>query len=184
MKSQENTKSGTKQAAKIGFASLGCPKALVDSERIITQLRAEGYELSHSYDGADLVIVNTCGFIDSARDESLETIGDALNENGKVIVTGCLGARPEVIRKKYPNVLAITGPQAYESVISAVHEALPPVHDRRQARREYGAERWRRWRPERHRRRRPHQLGVHHDALLLQLLVVVGVRLQAARQER
>ena len=129
MKSQENTKSGTKQAAKIGFASLGCPKALVDSERIITQLRAEGYELSHSYDGADLVIVNTCGFIDSARDESLETIGDALNENGKVIVTGCLGARPEVIREKYPNVLAITGPQAYESVISAVHEALPPVHD-------------------------------------------------------
>ena len=129
MTAQQNIKSGTKQAAKIGFASLGCPKALVDSERIITQLRAEGYELSHSYDGADLVIVNTCGFIDSARDESLETIGEALNENGKVIVTGCLGARPEVIREKYPNVLAITGPQAYETVIDAVHQALPPQHD-------------------------------------------------------
>ena len=118
-----------KQAHKIGFASLGCPKALVDSERIITQLRAEGYELSHDYTGADLVIVNTCGFIDSAREESLETIGEALNENGKVIVTGCLGARPEVIREKYPNVLSISGPQQYETVINAVHEALPPQHD-------------------------------------------------------
>lgn len=118
-----------KQSRKIGFASLGCPKALVDSERIITQLRAEGYELSHSYDGADLVIVNTCGFLDSARDESLETIGDAMNENGKVIVTGCLGARPEVIREKFPNVLSISGPQQYESVIDAVHKALPPEHD-------------------------------------------------------
>jgi ribosomal protein S12 methylthiotransferase len=114
---------------KIGFASLGCPKALVDSERIITQLRAEGYELSHDYQGADLVIVNTCGFIDSAREESLETIGEALVENGKVIVTGCLGAQPEAIREKYPNVLSISGPQQYETVINAVHEALPPQHD-------------------------------------------------------
>ena len=111
---------------KIGFASLGCPKLLVDSERIITQLRAEGYELSQSYDGADLVIVNTCGFIDSARQESLETIGEALADNGKVIVTGCLGARPEVIREQFPNVLSISGPQQYETVINAVHDALPP----------------------------------------------------------
>lgn len=125
----QNKNNNRKQGAKIGFASLGCPKALVDSERIITQLRAEGYELSHSYDGADLVIVNTCGFIDSAREESLETIGDAMKENGKVIVTGCLGARPEVIREKYPNVLSISGPQQYETVIDAVHEALPPQHD-------------------------------------------------------
>ena len=118
-----------KKAPKIGFASLGCPKALVDSERIITKLRAEGYELSHDYNGADLVIVNTCGFIDSAREESLQTIGEALNENGKVIVTGCLGAQPEVIREKYPNVLSISGPQQYETVIEAVHDALPPQHD-------------------------------------------------------
>ncbi len=116
-------------APKVGFVSLGCAKALVDSERILTQLRAEGYEFSPGYEGADVVVVNTCGFLDSARDESLAAIGEALSENGKVIVTGCLGARPEVITDKYPKVLAVTGPQQYESVISAVHKALPPRHD-------------------------------------------------------
>ncbi|WP_420962080.1 30S ribosomal protein S12 methylthiotransferase RimO [Brucella sp. IR073] len=116
-------------APRVSFVSLGCPKALVDSERIITSLRSEGYEISRKHDGADLVIVNTCGFLDSARDESLQAIGQALNENGKVIVTGCLGAEPEVIRQKHPKVLAITGPQAYESVMAAVHEAAPPAHD-------------------------------------------------------
>ncbi len=116
-------------APRISFVSLGCPKALVDSERIITRLRAEGYEIARKHDGADLVVVNTCGFIDSARDESLQAIGSALSENGRVIVTGCLGAEPEVIRQKHPNVLAITGPQAYESVMAAVHEAVPPAHD-------------------------------------------------------
>lgn len=114
---------------KVGFVSLGCPKALVDSERILTQLRAEGYDFSPSYEGADVVIVNTCGFLDTARDESLAAIGDALAENGKVIVTGCLGAKPEVIREKFPNVLSITGPQQYESVLNAVHAAVPPKHD-------------------------------------------------------
>jgi len=114
---------------KVGFVSLGCAKALVDSERILTQLRAEGYDFSQDYRGADVVVVNTCGFLDSARDESLSAIGEAMAENGKVIVTGCLGAKPEVIRKKYPNVLAITGPQQYESVVSAVHQAVPPKHD-------------------------------------------------------
>jgi ribosomal protein S12 methylthiotransferase len=116
-------------APRVSFVSLGCPKALVDSERIITRLRAEGYEIARKHDGADLVVVNTCGFLDSARDESLKAIGDALSENGRVIVTGCLGAEPEVIRDKHPNVLAITGPQAYESVMAAVHEAAPPAHD-------------------------------------------------------
>src|SRR5688572_3451403 len=106
-------------APKVGFVSLGCAKALVDSERILTQLRAEGYEFAPEYKGADVVIVNTCGFLDSARDESLGAIGEALAENGKVIVTGCLGARPEVIREKYPNVLSITGPAQYESVVDA-----------------------------------------------------------------
>ena len=114
---------------RISFVSLGCPKALVDSERILTRLRAEGYEISRKHDGADLVVVNTCGFLDSARDESLNAIGSALSENGRVIVTGCLGAEPEVIRQKHPNVLAITGPQAYESVMAAVHEAAPPAAD-------------------------------------------------------
>lgn len=116
-------------APRVSFVSLGCPKALVDSERIITRLRAEGYEISRKHDGADLVVVNTCGFLDSARAESLDAIGSALSENGRVIVTGCLGAEPEVIREKHPNVLAITGPQAYESVMAAVHEAAPPAHD-------------------------------------------------------
>ncbi len=116
-------------AAKISFVSLGCPKALVDSERIITRLRAEGYELSRKHEGADLVIVNTCGFLDSAKAESLAAIGEALAENGRVIVTGCMGAQPTEIEERYPNVLAITGPQQYESVIEAVHRAAPPKHD-------------------------------------------------------
>jgi ribosomal protein S12 methylthiotransferase len=114
---------------RISFVSLGCPKALVDSERIITRLRAEGYALVPKHDGADVVIVNTCGFLDSAKAESLAAIGEALAENGKVIVTGCMGAEPEAIRAAHPGVLAITGPQAYESVVNAVHEAVPPLHD-------------------------------------------------------
>ena len=116
-------------APKVSFVSLGCPKALVDSERIITRLRAEGYELARRHDGADLVIVNTCGFLDSAKQESLGAIGEAMAENGKVIVTGCMGAEPEQIEKAYPNVLSITGPQQYESVLDAVHRALPPLHN-------------------------------------------------------
>ncbi|WP_375659993.1 MULTISPECIES: 30S ribosomal protein S12 methylthiotransferase RimO [unclassified Bartonella] len=114
---------------RISFVSLGCPKALVDSERIITRLRSEGYEISRQHQGADVVIVNTCGFLDSARKESLANIDEALKKNGKVIVTGCLGADPDAIRQTYPNVLAITKPQAYESVIEAVHTAIPPIHD-------------------------------------------------------
>ncbi|HLS84022.1 MAG TPA: 30S ribosomal protein S12 methylthiotransferase RimO [Arenimonas sp.] len=114
---------------KVGFVSLGCPKALVDSERILTQLRVEGYQIVPSYDAADVVVVNTCGFIDAAVEESLDAIGEALAENGKVIVTGCLGKRPEQIRQAHPDVLAITGPQDYDSVMSAVHTALPPKHD-------------------------------------------------------
>src|SRR5213080_5581549 len=116
-------------APKVSFVSLGCPKALVDSERIITRLRAEGYELARKHDGADLVIVNTCGFLDSAKQESLGAIGEAMAENGKVIVTGCMGAEPEQIEAAYPGVLSITGPQQYESVLEAVHRALPPVHN-------------------------------------------------------
>lgn len=116
-------------APKVSFVSLGCPKALVDSERIITRLRAEGYELARQHTGSDLVIVNTCGFLDSAKAESLAAIGSALKENGKVIVTGCMGAEPESISSAYPDVLAITGPQQYESVVNAVHKALPPKHD-------------------------------------------------------
>lgn len=116
-------------APRISFVSLGCPKALVDSERIVTRLRAEGYELSRQHEGADLVIVNTCGFLDSAKAESLAAIGDALKENGKVIVTGCMGAEPEQIRDVHPGVLAVTGPQQYESVLEAVHTAVPPKHD-------------------------------------------------------
>jgi ribosomal protein S12 methylthiotransferase len=116
-------------APKVSFVSLGCPKALVDSERIITRLRAEGYELARKHDGADLVIVNTCGFLDSAKQESLGAIGVAMAENGKVIVTGCMGAEPEQIEKEYPGVLSITGPQQYESVLDAVHRAIPPLHN-------------------------------------------------------
>jgi ribosomal protein S12 methylthiotransferase len=116
-------------APKVSFVSLGCPKALVDSERIITRLRAEGYELARKHDGADLVIVNTCGFLDSAKKESLSAIGEAMAENGKVIVTGCMGAEPEQIEVAYPGVLSITGPQQYESVLEAVHRAVPPAHN-------------------------------------------------------
>src|SRR3974390_62899 len=116
-------------APKVSFVSLGCPKALVDSERIVTRLRAEGYELTREHAGSDLVIVNTCGFLDSAKAESLAAIGGALRENGKVIVTGCMGAEPESISCAYPDVLAITGPQQYETVVDAVHKALPPQHD-------------------------------------------------------
>jgi ribosomal protein S12 methylthiotransferase len=115
-------------APKVSFVSLGCPKALVDIERIITRLRAEGYELARDHQGADLVVVNTCGFLDSAQAESLAAIGKALNENGKVIVTGCMGAEPEKITDAYPGVLAVTGPQQYESVVEAVHRAVPPRH--------------------------------------------------------
>ncbi len=114
---------------RIGMVSLGCPKALVDSERILTRLRAEGYAISPDYAGADAVIVNTCGFLDSARAESLEAIGEALAENGRVIVTGCLGAEPELISGAHPQVLAITGPQQYEQVLDAVHAAVPPCPD-------------------------------------------------------
>ena len=114
---------------RIGFISLGCPKATVDSERILTRLRAEGYAITDRYDEAGLVIVNTCGFIDEAVDESLEAIGEALDENGKVIVTGCLGAREGLVETAHPNVLAVTGPQAYEAVMAAVHAHLPKPHD-------------------------------------------------------
>jgi ribosomal protein S12 methylthiotransferase len=114
---------------RIGFVSLGCPKALVDSERIITRLRAEGYELSSSYEGADAVVVNTCGFLNSAKEESLAAIGEALAENGRVIVTGCLGAEPERIRAAHPQVLAVTGPHQYEAVVEEIHKAVPRPHD-------------------------------------------------------
>src|SRR6267142_2893562 len=116
-------------APKVGFVSLGCPKALVDSEGILTRLRAEGYAISPSYDGADLVVVNTCGFIESAVRESLDAIGEALEENGRVIVTGCLGAKGDLVREAHPNVLAVTGPHALQEVMTAVHEHLPKPHD-------------------------------------------------------
>jgi len=119
----------SKSNPKVGFVSLGCPKALVDSERILTQLRVEGYDIVPTYDKADVVVVNTCGFIDSAVEESLDAIGEAMAENGKVIVTGCLGKRPEQIREQFPDVLSISGPQDYQSVMGAVHAALPPKHD-------------------------------------------------------
>ncbi|HEY0721985.1 MAG TPA: 30S ribosomal protein S12 methylthiotransferase RimO [Gammaproteobacteria bacterium] len=114
---------------KVGFISLGCPKATVDAERILTHLRAEGYQIVPSYDDADLVVVNTCGFIDAAVEESLDTIGEALAENGKVIVTGCLGAKEDVIRAAHPQVLAVTGPDSLQQVMAAVHDHLPPHHD-------------------------------------------------------
>jgi ribosomal protein S12 methylthiotransferase len=122
-------KTVNRKPPKVGFVSLGCPKALVDSERILTRLRAEGYEVAASYGAADLVIVNTCGFIDAAVDESLQAIGEALAENGKVIVTGCLGAQPHKILERHPQVLKITGPQRYEEVVASVHEHLPPRHE-------------------------------------------------------
>ncbi|MEY3269776.1 MAG: ribosomal protein methylthiotransferase RimO [Pseudomonadota bacterium] len=114
-------------APKVGMVSLGCPKALVDSERILTQLRADGYALSGDYAGADVVIVNTCGFLDSAKAESLEAIGEAMAENGKVIVTGCMGHEADSIRARFPDVLAVTGPQQYDEVVAAVRDAAPPV---------------------------------------------------------
>jgi ribosomal protein S12 methylthiotransferase len=116
-------------APRIGFVSLGCPKALVDSERILTRLRAEGYQVVGSYEDANLVVVNTCGFIDDAVHESLDAIGEAIARNGRVIVTGCLGARPETITARHPSVLKVTGAHAYEEVVAAVHEQLPPLHD-------------------------------------------------------
>ena len=112
---------------RVGMVSLGCPKALVDSERILTKLRAEGYEMSGDYAGADVVLVNTCGFLDSAKEESLEAIGEAIAENGRVVVTGCMGKEADLIRARFPQVLAITGPQQYEEVVAAVHDAAPPV---------------------------------------------------------
>ncbi|MGJ7457329.1 30S ribosomal protein S12 methylthiotransferase RimO [Halomonas sp. RA08-2] len=114
---------------KVGFVSLGCPKALVDSERILTQLRTEGYEIVPSYDDADVVVVNTCGFIDSAKAESLDAIGEAIAENGRVIVTGCMGVEEGAIRDVHPSVLAVTGPQQYEQVVNAVHDVVPPRQD-------------------------------------------------------
>jgi ribosomal protein S12 methylthiotransferase len=125
-------KSSPKKAAKapkVGIVSLGCPKALVDSERILTKLRSEGYEISPTYEDANVVIVNTCGFLDSAKQESLEAIGEALAENGKVIVTGCMGGDEKVIRAAHPSVLAVTGPHQYEAVVNAVHAAAPQIHD-------------------------------------------------------
>src|SRR3954454_20099174 len=116
-------------ARKVGFVSLGCPKALVDSERILTQLRAEGYLISPTYENADLVVVNTCGCIDSAVEESLDAIGEALEENGKVIVTGCLGAKGDVVRKTHPEVLAVTGPPATDEVMQPVPAPAPQPHD-------------------------------------------------------
>ncbi len=119
----------TKAPPKVGFVSLGCPKALVDSERIITKLRSEGYEIAANYDGADVVVVNTCGFLDSAKAESLEAIGEAMAANGRVIVTGCFGVEESRIREAHPGVLAVTGPHQYEQVVEAVHDAVPPLHD-------------------------------------------------------
>ena len=128
-KTSSKAKSKSAAAPRVGFVSLGCPKALVDSERVLTQLRAEGYEISSSYDGADLVVVNTCGFIDSAVEESLDAIGEALAENGKVIVTGCLGAKGDIVKQTHPQVLAVTGPHALNEVMGAVHTHLPRPHD-------------------------------------------------------
>jgi ribosomal protein S12 methylthiotransferase len=124
-----SSESSSSPAPRVSFVSLGCPKALVDSERIVTRLRAEGYELSKSHSGADVVVVNTCGFLDSAKAESLQAIEAGLKENGKVVVTGCMGADPSDILGKFPAVLAVTRPQDYESVVEAVHRAAPPAHD-------------------------------------------------------
>jgi ribosomal protein S12 methylthiotransferase len=130
MKKQESSDyTQVPEAPRVGMVSLGCPKALVDSERIMTQLRSDGYQLTDSSKGADLVIVNTCGFLDSAKAESLNAIGEAMNTNGRVIVTGCMGATPDEITEKYPNLLALTGPQQYEQVVSAVHQHQPIAHN-------------------------------------------------------
>jgi ribosomal protein S12 methylthiotransferase len=122
-------RAGKPKIPKVGFVSLGCPKALVDSERIITRLRSEGYQIAADYDGADVVVVNTCGFLNSAKEESLTAIGEAMSANGRVIVTGCLGVEEARIRAAHPGVLAVTGPHQYEQVMDAVHEAVPPLHD-------------------------------------------------------
>ncbi len=122
-------RSATGKTPKVGFVSLGCPKALVDSERIITKLRSEGYQIAPDYEGADVVVVNTCGFLDSAKAESLDAIGEAMAKNGRVIVTGCMGVEEGRIRAEHPGVLAVTGPHQYEQVVSAVHDAVPPLHD-------------------------------------------------------
>ena len=122
-------RSDTDRAKSIGFVSLGCPKATVDSEQIITQLRAEGYDIVPDFDGADMVIINTCGFIDSAVEESLDTIDEALHENGRVIVTGCLGTKAAMINQRFPDLLAVTGPHARNEVMQAVHQHLPAPHD-------------------------------------------------------
>jgi ribosomal protein S12 methylthiotransferase len=129
MSSVTDQKSSGKSNPKVGFVSLGCPKAGSDSERILTQLRSEGYEISASYEDSDLVVVNTCGFIDSAVQESLDAIGEALHKNGKVIVTGCLGAKKDVVESAHPSVLAVTGPHALEEVMGHVHAHLPKVHE-------------------------------------------------------
>jgi ribosomal protein S12 methylthiotransferase len=123
------TRARIKAAPKVGFVSLGCPKALVDSERIITRLRSEGYEIARDYAGADVVVVNTCGFLNSAKQESLDAIGEAMAENGRVVVTGCLGVEKDRILAEHPGVLAVTGPHQYEAVVAAVHDAVPPLHD-------------------------------------------------------
>ena len=125
----KSRRAAPKRAPRVGFVSLGCPKALVDSERIITKLRAEGYELSADYAGADVVVVNTCGFLNSAKQESLDAIGEAVAENGRVVVTGCFGVEKERIFAAHPGVLAVTGPHQYEEVVAAVHAAAPPLHD-------------------------------------------------------
>ena len=122
-------RTGKPKIPKVGFVSLGCPKALVDSERIITKLRSEGYQIAADYDGADVVVVNTCGFLNSAKEESLNAIGEAIAANGRVIVTGCLGVDEARIRAEHPGVLAVTGPHQYEQVMDAVHTAVPPLHD-------------------------------------------------------
>jgi len=126
---RQEARAGTVPIPRVGFVSLGCPKALVDSERILTQLRAEGYAISPDYQGADLVVVNTCGFIDAAVEESLDAIGEALAENGRVIVTGCLGAKGDIVKQTHPQVLAVTGPHALEEVMQSVHAHLPRPHD-------------------------------------------------------
>jgi ribosomal protein S12 methylthiotransferase len=123
------TRARIKAAPKVGFVSLGCPKALVDSERIITRLRSEGYEIARDYAGADVVVVNTCGFLNSAKQESLDAISEAMAENGRVVVTGCLGVEKDRILAEHPGVLAVTGPHQYEAVVAAVHDAVPPLHD-------------------------------------------------------
>jgi ribosomal protein S12 methylthiotransferase len=126
---QGSVAEGAARVPKVGFVSLGCPKALVDSERIITKLRSEGYTIARDYSGADVVVVNTCGFLDSAKQESLDAIGEAMNANGRVIVTGCFGVEEARIRGAHPGVLAVTGPHQYEQVVEAVHDAVPPLHD-------------------------------------------------------